>query len=584
VNDLRSDRLRVLALASDDHDAALLFETFAGVGDEVLSFVDMNAALAASEHAPPDLALVDVGMQQGSGLSLIHHLKSQPTRVDVYALVSPESLEAGAQAVSLGARAIIVRPLSGDELLTAARAVREARAVERERGLLVAEVETMRRDVAYSLRLSGLRVSGRAERLPLELLAMLGEVSGARVAALYEPRPGSVVGALRRKALWGELPEAPVFCDLEALRSLGRRVGYTLVPLTLGMTEIGQLVLGSPGAGGGRGPRLSPLLAAQTALVLSSVLTTSHELNPLEALPLALFVQAGASLLGSSAGDQRSKQAAQATLAALRPLGHSGDSNDSGSGPTSGDLPPWSEALLHAARGEGAVAGRGEDGTLFLLFPEASRLAQHARRRKLWEALGREGVREKVGLGVAGVVGRDERTLRGALRRSLRRAEASEHSPSRRTELASLSLFELLDVLSWAGPGAERRPASSLQPLDLPAADAAVVAARALEEAARLGEVSVTVSGRRGAELRPPSIFGLALATGRPLSLRSVGVAASARAEGPEALVLYGERGSYAYAGRRVGGMFHGVHTFDELLVDLIAARLGAAEAVPGVG
>lgn len=575
MNDLRSDRLRVLALASDEHDAVLLYETFAGAGDEVLSFVDMSAALSASEHAPPDLALVDVGMQQGSGLSLIHHLKSQPTRVDVYALVSTESLEAGAQAVSLGARAIIVRPLSGDELLTAARAVREARAIERERGLLVAEVETMRRDVAYALRLAGLGTSGRAERLPLELLALLGEVSGARVAALYEPRPGGVASALRRKALWGELPEAPAFCDLEALRALGRRVGYTLVPLTLGMTEIGQLVLGSPGAGGGRGPRLSPLLAAQAALVLSSVLTTSHELLPLEALPLALFVQAGASLLGASGGDRRSTLA---TLAALRLL------DNPGSGPASGSMPLWSEALLHSARSEGAVAGRGEDGTLFLLFPEASRLAQHTRRRKLWEELGREGVRDKVGLGVAGVAGRDERTLRGALRRALRRAEASEHSPSRRTDLSSLSLLELLDVLSWAGPGAERRLASSLQPLDLPAADAAVVAVRALEEVARLGEVSVTVSGRRGAELRPPSIFGLALATGRPLSLRSVGVATSGRAEGLEALVLYGERGSYAYAGRRVGGMFHGVHTFDELLVDLIAARLGASEVVTGVG
>ncbi|HEU4535430.1 MAG TPA: hypothetical protein VFS00_14980, partial [Polyangiaceae bacterium] len=481
------------------------------------------------------------------------------------------ALEAGAQAVSLGARAIIVRPLSGDELLTAGRVVREARAVERERALLISEVEAMRRDVAYALRLAALGASGRPERVPLEMLALLGEVTGARMAALYEPRPGSVAGALRRKALWGELPDAPSFCDHASLRALGRRAGHTLVPLTLGMTEIGQLVLGAPGAGSGRGPRLSPLLAAQAALVLSAVLTTSHELLALEPLPLSLFVQVGASLLDASRGDAKSTLA---TVAALHPLG------DAGAEGSATETPPWAEALLHAARGEGAVAGRGEDGTLFLLFPEPNRLAHHARRRKLWDALGREGVRGKLGLGVAGVVGRDESLLRGALRRALRRAEASEHSPSRRTELASLSLLELLDVLSWAGAGAEERPASSLQALDLPTSNAAVVAARVLEEATRIGEVSVTVSGRRGVEPGPPSMFGLAMLTGRPLALRSMD-ASTPGVDGAEALVLYGERATYAYAGRRVGGMFHGVHTFDELLVDLIAERLGAAQGIP---
>lgn len=572
MNDVaRTDRLRVLVLAGNDDDAALLHETFAAVGDEAMSFVDMHAALAASEHALPHLALVDVSTQQGAGLALVHHLKSQSARVDVYAIVPPEALEAGAQAVSLGARAVIVRPLSGDEILNAARVVREARAIERERRALAAEVEASRRDVGYALRLAALGASERPERLPIDLLALLGEVSGARVAALYEPRPGGPSGALRRKALLGELPDAPAFCDLEGLRALGRRPGHSVLPLSLGPKPIGHLVLGSPYASGSRGPKLSPLLAAQAALVLASIAAPVSDVRTIETLPLLSFLQAGASLLNASGAEFG------ATLAALRPLGESAASSEK-----EGELSE-PEALLFAARGEGGMAGRGEDGTLFLLFPEIDRLAHHARRRRLWGLLGRAGAHSSLGLGVAGVRARGEGALRGALRRALRRAEASAHSPARRPELLALPFAELLDALVWAGPSAPlERQASALQAVDLPSADAAALASRALDEVSRQGEVSVSVSGRPGAETGPPSIFGRALATGRPLALRSVGAPAGG-AGTPEALVLYGERGAYAFAGRHASGMFHGVHSCDELLVDLIALRLADPRA-GGVG
>jgi CheY-like chemotaxis protein len=556
---VRTDRLRVLVLAGND-DAALLSEIFAGVGDEVMSFVDMDAALAASEHSRPDLALVDVSMQQGAGLALVHHLKSQRTRVDVYALVPSEALETGAQAVSLGAQAIIVKPLSGDEILNAARSMRETRAVERERGALVAEVEAARREGAYALRLAALGASERPERAPNELASLLGEVTGARVVALYEPRPGGMTGALRRKALLGELPEAPTFCDLEVLRTLGSRAGYSLVPLTLGPRTVALLLLGASHSSGTRGPRLSPLLATQAALVLSSIGSGASEVQLAEALPLLSFVKAGVALFTGAAAEFG------ATMVALRPLGEAQTSSTEGAAREP-------VTLLYAARNAGGVAGRGEDGTLFLLFPETDRLAHHARRRQLWKMLGREGTRSMMGFGVASVAERGEKALRGALRRALRRAETSEHSPARQTDLGLLPFGELLDALVWAGPGAGRRQASALQPLDLPSTDAAAMTLRALEEAARLGEISVSVTAGQGPE-GAPTLFGRALATGRSLSLRSVNAGV-----GPEAMVLYAERGAYAFAGRRVGEMFHGVHTSDELLVDLIAARLADPQA-----
>jgi DNA-binding response OmpR family regulator len=559
VNDTgRTDRLRVLALASDDEDAALLYETFATAGDEVLSFVDMNAALAAAEHALPDLALVDVGLQQGAGLTLVHHLRSQATRVDVYALVPPERLETGAQAISLGARAVIVRPLSGDELLNAARVVREARAVERERWSLIAEVESMRRDVAYALRLAALGAVEQGDQVPSEMLALLAEVSGARVAAVYEPRPGGLT--FRRKASWGDLAESPAFCDAATLRALGRRPGYSLTPLVLGTREVGHLVLGYPYGSGARGPRLSPLLTAQAALVLSSIAGSTHEAHAFEALPFASFVQVGAQLLGATGA------APWATVAALRP---------SREGGARGYVDAH-EGLLRAVRAEGGVVGQADDGTSFFLFPEANRLAHHARRRRLWGLLAREGVQVACGLGAVGVAGRGpgsrETAVREALRRAAHRAEGSQHSPVRRPELAALPLTELLDALTWPGPEETRKLSSSLQAIDLPSADAAVLAVRALEEATRLGEVSVTVSGNRGSEPGPPLIFGPALSSGRPLALRSA--SGHAGTDRVEAFVLYAERGAYAFLGRRSGTMFHGVHTADELLIDLLALRL----------
>ena len=92
--------------------------------DRLLLTDDLAEGLALAEASPPDVAFVEIGMADGAGLALVHHLKAVAPSVAVYALSSRAALEAAANAVALGGAGVIMLPLAGDDVLSAVAAVK----------------------------------------------------------------------------------------------------------------------------------------------------------------------------------------------------------------------------------------------------------------------------------------------------------------------------------------------------------------------------------------------------------------------------------------------------------------------------
>ena len=114
-------RITVLAILSDDEARELLPKV---VRDHLFITDDLSEALVLAEQNPPDVAFVEIGMGDGAGLALVHHLKAVVPQVAIYALSSRLALEAAANAIALGGAGLIMMPVGGDEILSAIGAVK----------------------------------------------------------------------------------------------------------------------------------------------------------------------------------------------------------------------------------------------------------------------------------------------------------------------------------------------------------------------------------------------------------------------------------------------------------------------------
>jgi DNA-binding NarL/FixJ family response regulator len=84
-------------------------------------------ALAAMEKAPPDMAIVDLTLKQGSGLDLIKDLQSRLPTVQVVVLSMHEEITDIERAFRAGARGYVMKRESTGQILEAIRQVRAGR-------------------------------------------------------------------------------------------------------------------------------------------------------------------------------------------------------------------------------------------------------------------------------------------------------------------------------------------------------------------------------------------------------------------------------------------------------------------------
>lgn len=133
--------MNILAVVGDEPTRELLPRV---LGDERLAITtDVAEALALAESEPPDIAFVDLTLESGAGLMMVHHIKAIAPDTSVFAMVTKATLDAGAHAVALGGAGLLMLPLGGDEIMNAVSSVKNRLADSAARAEMIRERERL---------------------------------------------------------------------------------------------------------------------------------------------------------------------------------------------------------------------------------------------------------------------------------------------------------------------------------------------------------------------------------------------------------------------------------------------------------
>jgi ActR/RegA family two-component response regulator/GGDEF domain-containing protein len=551
-------------------------------GDHMFATRDMAEAIATAATEKPEVAFVDVVLDGGAGLALVHHLTAAAPGIAVYALAPESNLELGAQAVALGAAGFVSAPPSGDALMHAVGEVREKRAAEREKARLEADLATARRRNALMDRVVQLAQGGaqsEVARAVLESLAEVGEARGAALYAAFDPPHGECV----RLAALGVSQDLPATAPGDDLLRAAVTRGAQVVPIGIADRLLAISILD-----GVNPAREADLLA----------------IAGLAATVLA-FVDAGESRGASRPRDGRARLYSFSYLQDIggrevdkakrhgRRLSVAGILLDPEAGAKA--RTELEQVVLGVVRDTDVLA-RFDDHEFYLVLPETGAMGAHAcRRRLLLKAEGdrrarppnsdrrapvpssRGGRSMPMSIGVA-TYPHDGTTLERLLRAARQRAHDASRSAVHTLNLAQMPLAELIDTLlarPMTGGGL-----GSPYPLDLVAPAMLSLVAGACREARRGGSASVLVTARGGMGMASAARQALALEAKDVAQVQIADVRAAPRCENAEAIVISAEHGTWVCFGRRDDDRFRGVHAADPLLADLVAQRLAQASGV----
>ena len=574
---MREDSLVIFGILEDQAAVDLMAKVFDRSGDELAVATDLAEGLARCASEVPDLVFLDVSMGRSAGLALVHHLKAVCPNSSIQAVTRPDTPEAGTQAVALGAEGLLMLPLSGDELLTAASAVRSRRAQAAERRQLEDEAATSRRGISLVTRVAGVANTNDRAVAARQLAEIFADATGANPVIIYLPA-GERSKQLMIAHSEGDVRDAPSFCEEMDLLVYARNQDWRVVPLAAGAEKSGLTVLGGVSRDDSH-DRIIDLIAAQAATTFALIGEREHShrgamKDPTSsAYTFAYFVDvAGREIDKARRHDRRF---ALATLSVETPSGHMAIAGSHPETPVA-----MVERILTAVRDTDILA-RVDDYEFYLLLPETGGIGAHScRRRVMWQADGddrRTPHGPELTMGVA-TYPHDGVDLSRLLRSAKHRAEACSRSVVRTQELKLMPLGEILDTVLWSIDENAETPETP-RAIELPTVDVMGLAVAALAEALRGGETRVMATTQSGMSL------GVAikayLGPGREdVLFTELDISDVPGCRDIDAVALVAEHGSYCLVGRREQGMIRALHSSDPLLVDLIMVRLGEAAGV----
>jgi ActR/RegA family two-component response regulator/GGDEF domain-containing protein len=571
------DALRVLAASRERATLQTIARAMAPAGHLLHTSTDLAEAIALAVGEKCDIAFIDVMLDGGAGLALVHHLTSAVPGIAVYALAPEANLELGSQAVALGAAGFMSSPPSGDALLHAAGEVIARREATREKNKLESDLVAAKRRNVLMDRVVQLAHRGAQSEVARAIMEALAEVADARGAALYaafDPPHGACV----RLAAMGTAQDLPATSPGEDLLRLVAVRGSQVVPLGVAERLYALAIL----------EKTDPTRERDLAAIASLAAT------------VLAFVDAGESRAREGVRDERSRVYSFSYLQDIagrevdkakrhgRRLAIAAIILDEDSGnKTRAEL---EQVVLSVVRDTDVLA-RFDDREFYLLLPETGALGAHSCRRRLLiraegdrrartPASDRRGpVSARPGRGVPVSIGvaaypHDGASLDRLLRSARQRAQDASRSAVHSLGLAPMSLGEIIDVLlarPMMGEGF-----GSPYPLDLVGPAMLALVAAACREAKRGGTASVLVTARGGMGMASAARQVFAYEAKDP-SVHIADVRSAPRCENAEAIVISAEHGSWVCCGRRDDDRFRGVHAADPLLADLVAQRLAQA-------
>lgn len=570
IADKPGTMLRVLCVSAD----AAVRELFIRVlrNERVITAPDFPEAVARTSVETPELAFIDLDAGDGAGLSLILHFKSQHPDLAIFALVSKSNLEVAANAIAVGCTGMLMLPLSGDDILSAASPVRQ-RIVERgERDQLKHAAAREARMAGWLSRVTALSGATDKHAGAKLFVALLQELTGAKNVAVY--LAGDSPGELILGAATPTLVDPPARGNetqlFEAFVVKGRVIA---LPIT------------------------SRNLSAGSAMLLDALPQPDNLLAQLAAAaaaPLALLAERERSAQGGAALKDPTSSAysfayyvdvAGREIARARRYGRRFaivtavvEAPDAASMPSQTQV---ADRLLSTADDTDMLA-RVEENEFHMLLPETSGLGAHACRRRILRIglVDRPAITRATLLIGGAAFPHDGQDLGKLLRVARERAEASRASVVHKLDPDTSTMPELLEMLTWeTANAAPAKQISAVRPLELVEPEAQALVSAVINDARRGGPVIIVVTNH------PTSCLGAAAraaigsdetnVTFHGLDMRSVRGCARI-----EALAIIAEHGAYALVARNDDGLLHGAHAADPLLADVVAERMGRTAGV----
>ncbi len=559
---MREGPLRVLIMIDDEDVAQAVERVIREEGDAFERATSIDAAVASATAVPVDVAFIDLASDGGAALALCHHLPSICPGVALHALVSPEQLERGAEALSLGAAGVIVSPPTGDALARALADVKAEAMRSKQVNLLEEKLGRERKKLETYDRLVRFARGAAQSDAVRAIVDGVSQISGARGVALYATFGDSESERVRLAAV-GSALDLPATSQPADLSRLVQARHARVVPLVTGGGELGILVLEHvPASTESEIAGVADLAAAMLSLVdRHDQVDESVRVFP----PRHFRTVADRMLTLASRHDRRASVIAITLPGPDRPNRRE-------------------EATLEIAdivRNTDALCGT-EDGDLLVFLPETTGIGAHScRRRILARLMGERRARPKGNLarsegprgkGPALCVGvatfpHDGSTLKRLIKAARTRAYDDSRSPVHTLGLDVMPLQEVVDALI-ARPMLDAGPRSPY-PLDVAGSALFALVARACREALRGGETNVMTTLQPGL-----GVAAAARHVARPLVLD---VRAEPGCANIEAIVIEAEHGAWVCCGRLIGERFRGVHCADPLLADVLTRRIQAA-------
>lgn len=554
--------------------------------DKVLVTADFSEAFMMATAEAPDIAFVELGIGDGAGLSLVHHLKALVPDISVVTLATKKNLDAAANALSLGASGLLLLPLSGDDLLSSVWGIKQ-RLVER------AERDRLERAAAVSARATGwiARIAEIAEAqdrtsAARELVEILVEVTGAKGAVVYLASD-NVPDELVLGAASPGLESAPkVGTEKHILETFATPRRLLAVPLGSRNVAAGYVLLEEDKPRAGAEPGADPPIDGIIRLLANVAATAIAMLAEREraarggaaikdptssAYSFAYYVDVAGREIGRA---RRYGRRFSIVTMVYEPI----------PGQPALSATEYADRLLSTVHDTDVLA-RVDENEFHLLLPETSGLGAHSVRRRI----ARLGTGEKSAASRALLVGaaafpHDGQDLGKLLRVARARAEASKSSVVHRLDPDSATVPDLLEMLIWETVNAApARQTSAVRPIELATAEAQTLAQSVVADAQRAGAATIVVAHHAdlclGAAVR--SALGH---EADKIALHALDLRAVPGCERIEALAIIAEHGAYALVARNDDGVLRGAHAADPLLADVLAERLGRAAGVRVIG
>jgi NtrC-family two-component system response regulator AlgB len=178
----------VLLIDDEKNIRATLRVCLEADGAQVVEAASADQARVAMLRQPFDLAFVDLRLGDANGLELITPLLASSPLIDVVVVTAYGTVENAVEAIQLGARDVLQKPFSPDQIRALLDKVRKRRSLERRLSALKTELEGAQSEIDFESRAPRVR----------QLFAMLAKAATRDVSVLLRGENGTGKSVLAR--------------------------------------------------------------------------------------------------------------------------------------------------------------------------------------------------------------------------------------------------------------------------------------------------------------------------------------------------------------------------------------------------